>query len=152
MNAVIELGAGYDDLAAQLTTVAPEGREHRILVFAPPRRPAEDWAAVRATLLRAFELTRATLDGVARVVYVVEQADLLGQRGAPAAMLACALLSGARSLSLEGARRGHTANVVAIGPSSDPEEVAVWVRASIVSSSGGNLVRVGVDHLGRALP
>jgi hypothetical protein len=111
----------------------------------------EDWASVLAELTRAFEASRSVAQVEESIVYVVRQDDLLGRRGAGNAMVACGLLSAARTAAMEGARKGWTANVVAF----DEEERSVaegWARRLLDDSSvNGELIRVGSGHIGKTL-
>jgi DNA-binding NarL/FixJ family response regulator len=88
---------------------------------------------------------RAARDGEA-IVFVLSQEDLLGQRGAPGAMLANALLSGMRTLAAE----GHRANAIAVGPDADPEDLQHWI-GELEAGRGvaGELVRVHAAHVGK---
>jgi hypothetical protein len=113
----------------------------------------EDWAAVFAELTRAFELSRSSAQGEDSIVYVVRQDDLLGRRGAGNAMVACGLLSAARTAALEGARKGWTANVVAFDDVADRAVVEEWARRLLDDRSvNGELIRVGSGHIGKTLP
>ncbi|MEA2246665.1 MAG: hypothetical protein QOH46_1194 [Solirubrobacteraceae bacterium] len=123
------------------------------LVFATDTGEPADFRALEDELAECFLLTKHAAGARRPVVYVLSQADLLGQRGALAAMRAGALLSGVRSLALEGARDGLRANAVAIGAGADPQRVATWVRALLTEPGvSGELVRVDAAHLGKALP
>ena len=143
---------GRGDLQAALEHVAgPDGA----LVFVADPAIGEDWAAVLAEFREAFDLTRAALGAGAPVVYVVDQRDLLGQRSPAAAMAATGLLSGARSAAFEMRKAGVPVNVVATEETSPPEAVAAWVERLLAPGPGGptgELVRLGGDHLGKALP
>jgi hypothetical protein len=111
----------------------------------------EDWASVLAELTRAFEAARSVAQGEESIVYVVRQDDLLGRRGPGNAMVACGLLSAARTAALEGARKGWTANVVAF----DEEERSAaegWARHLLDDGNvNGELIRVGSGHIGKTL-
>ena len=112
----------------------------------------EDWPSVLAELTRAFEAARSVAQGDEEsIVYVVRQDDLLGRRGAGNALVACGLLSAARTAALEGARKGWTANVIAF----DEEERSAaeeWARRLLDDSSvNGELIRVGSGHIGKTL-
>jgi NAD(P)-dependent dehydrogenase (short-subunit alcohol dehydrogenase family) len=123
------------------------------LVFATdPGEPA-GFQALEDELAECFLLTKQAAGHGRPVVYVLSQADLLGQRGALGAMRAGALLSAVRSLALEGARDGLRANAVAAGEDADPARVASWVRILLTQPGvSGELVRVDAAHLGKALP
>jgi hypothetical protein len=123
------------------------------LVFAAAPEPPPDYPALEAELLECFRLSKEAAAKGGPIVYVVAQADLLGQRGALGAMRAGALLSGLRSLALEGARAGLRANAVATGDEADPHRVARWI-GHLLSESGvaGELVRVDAAHLGKLVP
>lgn len=113
----------------------------------------DDFDAVHTELADAFEATQSALRDGRPVVYVVAGEDLLGQRGAPAAMVACGLLSAARTAALEGARAGVTVNVVAAFDGTGPDQVRSWVlRLMEADGATGELVRLGSAHLGKALP
>jgi hypothetical protein len=112
----------------------------------------EDWAAVLAELTRAFEVSRSSAQGEGSIVYVVRQDDLLGRRGAGNAMVACGLLSAARTAALEGARKGWTANVVAFDDVADRAMVEAWARRLLDDGEvNGELIRVGSGHIGKTL-
>jgi hypothetical protein len=68
-------------------------------------------------------------------------------------MLATGLLSAARTAALEGVRDGWTVNVVAFSAGADPDAVADWADYLIGSSDvTGEVLRIGPDHIGKALP
>ena len=111
----------------------------------------EDWASVLAELTRAFEAARSVAQGEESIVYVVRQDDLLGRRGAGNAMVACGLLSAARTAALEGARKGWTANVVAFDEA-ERSVVEGWAHRLLDDGSvNGELLRVGSGHIGKTL-
>jgi hypothetical protein len=143
---------GLADLGAALEGVAgPAGA----LVFVADPAVGEDWPAILAQFREAFDLTRAALGAGAPVVYVVDQRDLLGQRGPAAAMAAAGLLSGARSAAFEMRKAGVPVNVVATEEGTPPAAVAAWVERLLSPGPGGptgELVRLGGEHLGKALP
>ncbi len=134
---------------AGVEMAAPE----RGLVFAPVDPIGDDWDAVRGELGEAFQLTRAAAGGAGPVVYVVHHDDLLGRRGPGSAMVACGLLSGARTAAIAGIQAGIPVNVLAVETGSEPEAVARWaVRLLERDGPTGELVRLGGSHLGKALP
>ena len=145
-------GSGLEGLGAALgEPVGPAGA----LVFVADPAVGEDWSAVLAEFQEAFALTRKALASGAPVVYVVDQRDLLGQRGPGAAMVATGLLSGARSAAFEMRRAGVPVNVLATEESTPAAVVAEWVARFLEAAPGGptgELVRLGGDHLGKALP
>lgn len=113
----------------------------------------DDFEAVQAELEEAFHLSQSAAREAASMVYVVAGEDLLGQRGAPAAMVACGLLSAARTAAIEGAKPGFTVNVLAPEQGEVPDRIASWI-ARLLDADGatGELVRLGPAHLGKALP
>jgi hypothetical protein len=114
---------------------------------------SDDWDEVLAALTRAFEASRTAAQAGESIVYVVHQDDLLGRRGAGKAMLATGLLSAARTAALEGVRDGWTVNVVAFSSGTDPNIVTDWAEHVVVSSDvTGEVLRIGPDHIGKALP
>jgi hypothetical protein len=122
-------------------------------VFAALGDPGDDWEAVLSELTDAFQATRTALQQEKPVVYVVAADDLLGRRGPGRAMLACGLLSAARTAAIEGAKAGIPVNTLAVEDDSPPETVAAWA-ARLLEPGGpsGELVRLGTGHLGKALP
>ena len=112
----------------------------------------EDWAAVLAELTRAFEVSRSSAQAEESIVYVVRQDDLLGRRGSGNAMVACGLLSAARTAALEGMRKGWTANVVAFDEDADRSAVEEWAHRVLDDGAvNGELIRVGSGHIGKTL-
>jgi len=123
------------------------------LVFVAAPAVGDGWSAVQAELTEAFELTRSAVQEDTPVLYVVDNAALLGQTGPGNAMVATGLLSAARTAAVEGAKRGATCNVLAVGSDSDPGDVALWVDHLMSSTAvNGEVVRLGSGHLGKALP
>lgn len=121
------------------------------LVFAP-HDPTDDWAWVKSTLTLAFELSRSAAASRLPIVYVVDTDDLLGRRGAPRAMVATGLLSGARTAALETARDGIPVNVLAVEDGSARSDICRWARR-LCEPDGptGELVHLGSRHIGKAL-
>lgn len=114
---------------------------------------SDDWGEVLAALTRAFEASRAAAQAGDSIVYVVHNDDLLGRRGAGKAMVATGLLSAARTAALEGVRDGWTVNVLAFSNGADPETVADWADQLVESTDvAGEVLRIGPDHIGKALP
>ena len=137
------------DLADALNTLSlPDDA----LIFVANPDVADEWSAVSKELTEAFELSQAAVRNNGPVMYVVEGDDLLGRNGTGRAMVACGLLSAARTLALETARSGVPVNVVAIGNASI-ELTGLWVETLCrPNGPNGELIRLGVDHLGKALP
>jgi hypothetical protein len=106
----------------------------------------QDWDDVERSLLDAFRRSQAAAREGEPIVFVLSQEDLLGQRGAPGAILANALLSGMRTLAAEGQR----ANAIAVGADTDPEDLQHWI-AQLEQGRGvtGELVRVHAAHVGK---
>jgi hypothetical protein len=114
----------------------------------------DEWLEVRAELVRAFEMSRAAAQKEESFVFVVHHADLLGRRGSGNAMVATGLLSAARTAAIEGSRKGWTVNVLAYEDDSDPLLIDKWATRLAEDSEGvtGELIRLGPNHLGKALP
>ena len=113
---------------------------------------SDDWSAVLDELTRAFKAARSVAQGEESIVYVVRQDDLLGRRGTGNAMVACGLLSAARTAALEGARKGWTVNVVAFDEGADRSVVDQWaLRLLDDGAVNGELVRLGSGHIGKTL-
>lgn len=112
----------------------------------------DDWPAVLAELTRAFQMSRRAAQDEESFVYVLRQGDLLGRSGSGNAIIACGLLSAARTAALEGARKGWTANVVAYDEESDRSAVEQWARRLLEAGDvNGELIRVGSGHIGKTL-
>lgn len=123
------------------------------LVFVAKADVSDEWRDVSAELSDAFDLSKAAAAESGPVVYVVDGDDLLGRRGSGGAMVACGLLSAARTLALETARSGVPVNVIATGEDTSPDLVAFWAEALCRPGGvNGELVRLGSSHLGKALP
>ena len=137
-------------LADALGTLSlPDGA----LVFVANSDVSDEWAAVLDELTEAFDLSQAAAIRGGPIVYLVDGDDLLGRRGIGGAMVACGLLSAARTLALETARGGNAVNVVAVGASTTADSVKHWVEALCrPDGPNGELIRLGADHLGKALP
>lgn len=115
--------------------------------------PVPDWDGARAVLMHAFEMSQGAALVEAPIVYVVHGDDLLGKRGAPAAMVATGLLSAARTAAIELSRKKTPVNVVAVGDNTDPELTARWVsRMMEPGGPTGELIRLDPSHLGKTLP
>lgn len=114
----------------------------------------DDWDEVRDELERAFVAAREAARSGMSFVFVVNNDDLLGRRGAGNAMVATGILSAVRTAGLEGVRDGWTANVVAWEGSEAPaDSVREWAERMLSSSEvTGALIRIGPGHLGKALP
>jgi D-serine deaminase-like pyridoxal phosphate-dependent protein len=142
--------AGNGDLAEALSSLSlPDGG----LVFVADATVSDGWAAVLDELTVAYELSQAAVRAGGPIVYVLESDDLLGRRGIGSAMVACGLMSAARTLALETARAGVPVNVLALGATTTRDSVRFWVE-SLCRPNGpnGELIRLGADHLGKALP
>ena len=112
----------------------------------------DDWPAVLAELTRAFLVSRRAAQDQESFVYIVRQDDLLGRSGSGNAIIACGLLSAARTAALEGARKGCTANVVAYDDESNRSAAEEWARRLLEAGDvNGELIRVGSGHIGKTL-
>jgi D-serine deaminase-like pyridoxal phosphate-dependent protein len=138
------------DLADALTSLSlPDGA----LVFVANAAVSDGWTAVLDELTAAYELSQTAVRAGGPIVYLLESDDLLGRRGIGSAMVACGLMSAARTLALETARAGVPVNVLALGATTKRDSVRFWVE-SLCRPNGpnGELIRLGADHLGKALP
>jgi hypothetical protein len=106
----------------------------------------KDFAEVELSLLDAFKRCQQAAQDQEPIVFVLNNADLLGQNGAPAAILANALLSGMRTLAAE----GHNANAVAVGEDAHPEDLQHWIT-ELEQGRGlqGELIHVHAKHVGK---
>lgn len=142
-----ELGNGLAEIDL------PEGT----LVWVTDPSVADTWEEVLAELIGAFEASQRACTSGSPIIYIVDNDDLLGRNGVGRAMVACGILSAARTAAIENLKSGVPVNVIAletaIPGTVSPETVGMWVEA--LSRSGGpmgELVRIGGDHLGKALP
>jgi hypothetical protein len=105
-----------------------------------------DWAGVETALLDAFRRSQAAAREGEPMVFVLSQADLLGQRSVPGAVLANALLSAMRTLAAE----GHRANAVATGDDADAADLQHWIE-TLAAGRGvaGELIHVHAVHVGK---
>ena len=114
------------------------------MIFTAPE--VEDFAGVESALTDAFRRAQEAARAEEPIVFVLANAHLLGQRGAPGAMLANALLSGMRTLAAERC----AANAIAVGADHSPEDLQHWIG---VLSEGrgvaGELIHVGATHVGK---
>lgn len=133
--------------------IAHTSTEDGLVFVASGPAAGEDWDVIAHELEEAFTLSQQAARAGRNLVYVVAGEDLLGQRGAGAAMVACGLLSAARTAAFEGVKPGFTINTVAPEAGADPAHTARWI-SRMLDSNGctGELVRVGGAHLGKALP
>jgi len=128
-------------------------REGRGLLFAARAARDDGWEAVERELLSAFTMTQDAFVAEEPIVYLVRQADLLGQDGAPGAMLATALLSAARALAMEDRDGVTCVNVLAYDDAVDVPGLADWIGVLLARPDvTGELIRLGRSHLGRLLP
>jgi hypothetical protein len=138
------------ELAAALSAVdLPEGA----LVWVTDPTTGDGWEDILSELTDAFEASQRAAKTGGPIVYVVDSDDLLGRNGSGRAMVACGLLSAARTAAIESRKTAVPVNVVALEGVTAPDTVARWVE--LLSQPGGplgELIRFGGDHLGRALP
>ena len=114
-----------------------------MIVTAPE---VEDFAGVETALTDAFRRAQGAARAEEPIVFVVRNEHLLGQDGAPGAMLANALLSGMRTLAAE----KHAANAIATGEDATPEDLQHWIaRLSEGRGVAGELIHVGAKHVGK---
>lgn len=123
------------------------------LVFVTNSGVSDEWSAVEEELTEVFDLSQTAARSGGAVVYVLDGDDLLGRRGPGRAMVACGMLSAARTLALESAKSGVPVNVLAIGERTPPELASFWVDTLCrPNGPNGELIRLDGDHLGKALP
>ena len=131
---------------------APDVVELAGLLFMA-RAVGDEWPAVREELREAFLLSRAAMQSGEPIVYAVHNDDLLGRRGVGSAMVACGLLSAARTAALEASKAGISVNVLAMEESTPWETVIDWAELLMARSiPTGELIHLGTGHVGKALP
>jgi hypothetical protein len=137
-----------EDLVEALTGEVAE----RGLVFVANPLLGDSWEMVSAELAEAFFLSQQAAREKLPILYVVDGADLLGRGGAGPAMVACGLLSAARTAALELAG-GATVNVLALDESPETGAVFAWISHLLAPGAPrGEVIRLGTSHLGKALP
>lgn len=125
----------------------------RGLVVAARAGDGDSWEEIEGELLAIFELSKDAFAAGQPIVYVVYQPDLLGHGGPLGAMLATALLSGARALAMEDRAGMLAVNVVAYDEPVDADALARWVKTLLEQRSvTGEFIRLGRSHLGRLVP
>jgi hypothetical protein len=123
------------------------------LVFVADDKTGDEWSEVAAELTDAFRLAKHSVSNGLAVVFVVHNDDLLGRNGPGRAMVAMGLLSAARTAALEHRKAGVAVNVVAREEDSDPSLVARWCGLLMDGElPTGELIHLGSEHLGKALP
>ncbi|MFQ5966126.1 MAG: hypothetical protein ACE5MI_00780 [Acidimicrobiia bacterium] len=151
-EAFLQVPDDYETLREALASEITPAAIDKGLVLVPSA-VTDAWSDIAAELSQAFELTQQAARAGGPVTYIVQAADLLGQLGAGRAMVACGLLSGARTLAFETRKQGIAANVLATEPASPPELVARWARRLLEAGGpSGEVVRLGAGHVGKALP
>jgi hypothetical protein len=143
----LDLDRGSEPLRDQLLQLQTEGA-----VFAAFDEP-HGWQAAEDRLANAFSLSRACASQNAPIVFLVRSADVRGSRGPLPAAVACALISAARSLAIEGLKTRHYVNVVATDDTTSAEDVAAVVSLVLERPvMTGELIDVGTQKLGRVQP
>lgn len=115
---------------------------------------SDDWEDVRAELVDAFDASSQAATHGVPLVYIVSSDALLGRTGTGNAMVATAILSGARTLALELTKAGVPVNVIGTTSTVDVTELAHWAQQLLRRSGGptGELIQLGGTQIGKALP
>jgi hypothetical protein len=153
LAALLALAPGLAPVADALAAAGvAQGTAEDGVVYGPAPSAAA-WDDVERALLEGFRVSKAGAGADAPVVYLVSQPALLGHLGPLPAMLAAGLVSGARALGMEGARRGRRANAVAYGDDTPPEVVATWACALLQHAGpSGEVVHLAPAHHGKVRP
>lgn len=126
--------------------------EHALVWVSNPAIP-DDWEAILAELANAFDLSQQAANAQGSTVYVVDGDDLLGRNGPGRAMVACGVLSAARTFAIENGKSGVPVNVLALEAATTSDSAARWVEILVTRAGpSGELVRLGSDHIGKSLP
>lgn len=138
------------ELTAALSALdLPDGA----LVWVTDPTTGDGWEEILSELTDAFEASQRAAKMGGPIVYVVDSDDLFGRNGSGRAMVACGLLSAARTTAIESRKTAVPVNVIALEGVTAPETLARWVQS--LSQPGGpvgELIRFGGEHLGKALP
>jgi hypothetical protein len=119
------------------------------LVYDASGSDPADWAALEAELDDVFRMTQEAVLAGEPIVYVVHEPSVWGHAAPLRAALATALMGGARSAAVEGARSGLAANVVATDESVDSTQLADTIEFLLTSGLTGQVLTCGTTHLGR---
>ena len=103
-------------------------------------------------LTAAFAEAKGAVLDDRSVVFLLDDRDLLGQRGVVEAALATGILGLMRALALEGARPGWRLNAVSGRGEEDVEQVWASARWLAESTLSGQLIRVGTAQIGKVCP
>lgn len=119
------------------------------LVYDASTSDPADWPALEAELDEVFRLTQQAVLAGDPIVYVVHEPSIWGHGAPLRAALATALMGGARSAAVEGARSGLVANVVATDEDVDPAQLSDTIEFLLTSGLTGQVLTCGTTHLGR---
>lgn len=123
------------------------------LVFVADPTTGDEWSDVAKELAEVFRLTKESLANGLPVVFVVSNDDLLGRNGPGRAMVATGILSGARTAAVEHRKNRVPVNVIAREDGTDPDLIVKWCRLLLDGDAPtGELIHLGSEHLGKALP
>jgi hypothetical protein len=111
------------------------------------------WAVAEDRLSAAFVGCQVAVERSAPIVFLVRSEDLQGRREALSAAVAVALVSCARALVMEGAKRDQSANVVAFDDATSQDRLRGTVRWLLASGTPrGEILDLGRGHFGRVHP
>ena len=138
----------------QLAALLDSWRDERTgLVFVADDATGDAWSEVAAEMTDAFRLAKQSLTTGLAVVFVIDNDDLLGRNGPGRAMVATGLLSAARTAALEHRKAGVAVNVLARDEGVDPSLIVHWCGLLMAGElPTGELIHLGSEHLGKALP
>ena len=123
------------------------------LVFVADPTIGDEWSDVSKELIEVFRLTRQSLAKGLPVVFVVSNDDLLGRNGPGRAMVATGILSAARTAAVEHRKSRVPVNVIAREDGTAPELIARWCGLLLEGEAPtGELIHLGSEHIGKALP
>lgn len=112
--------------------------------------PVSEPAQVEEELARAFAQAVRDLQNGCSVVVVLDDAALLGHRGASPAAVAGGLLGLVRALAIEGEREGWRINALVVDESVTEADRAAWLsRLEEPSGALGSVLRIGQLQRGR---
>ncbi len=122
---------------------------HPGLVYDASTSDPQNWDALEKELDEVFRLTQEAVLAGLPIVYVVSEPAIWGHQSPLRSALATALMGGARSAAVEGARNGLAANVVATDEGVDPVQLADTIDFLLSSGLSGQVLTCGTTHLGR---
>jgi hypothetical protein len=138
---------GDGQLTALLT--AGDGRDDALVIDVAAVDPSS-WDEVEAILVDTYQRSRKAMAIQAPIVYVLSGPAVYGHATPLASALAAGLLGGARSLAIEGVRKGVRVHALTLAPDPDLDVAASMIKWMLSDATpSGQVVHCDATHLGR---